>query len=172
MKNKIEMKFIIISIVWLVLQFIIISAATATPAEEFKKYALRAQLLEIVYGVPASIQLAQSYCETRHGKADPIGTVYNNWFAIMDFKSDYWEYGSGEALNWNKTKYYIWRRYSSPLISWIDHAYFLYLHNPEHRYKPYIYWIKYPVKYGRSGYWIKIQRTILKYNLQKYDIYK
>lgn len=164
-------KFIIASILYIIWTFAVIRYAAASPAEDFKKYAFRAQVLEVLYGVPASVQLAQSFCETNHGRADTIGTLYNNWFSIMDFNTDYWELGSGPAMNWNKTRSENWRRYSYPLISWIDHAYFLWLYNPKYRYKDFLFWCDNPVRYGRRGYWRKIKKTILKYNLQKYDIF-
>lgn len=164
-------KFIIASILYLISIIGVITYASANTANEFKKYAFRAQVLEVIYGVPTSVQLAQSYCETHNGRADTIGTIYNNWFSIMDFKGDYWVFGNGRALNWNKTRSHIWRRYSFPIISWIDHAYFLWLHNPKYRYKDFLFWCDNPVRYGRRGYWKKIKKTILENNLQKYDVF-
>lgn len=150
----------------------------------FDKWASTAKVLQVITGVPASVQLAQAYCETNFGAKDTIGysresgersyrdTVgyyFNNHFAIMDFKNDYWEFGNNSANGCWGLRRYCWRWYIHPIVSWIDHAYFLWLHNPKHRHKSWQYWCNNPVRYGRKGYWGKIRRTIVRYNLYQYD---
>ena len=168
---------------------LILLIATNCHAQNFENYAFQAQVIEVFFGVPASIQLAQGYCETNFGAPDPggklctingkkvlvhsdtIGNHFNNIFAIMDFEGDYWTFGNGKAFGcWFKRRY-TWRKYQHQLLSWLDHAYYLILHNPDHWHKPWQYWCNNPVKYGRQGYWKKIKSTITKYNLGKYDVF-
>ena len=179
-------KFIISSILFIIWNCLVISYANAGTNNDFKSHALQAQVIQLFSGVPASVQLAHAYCETNFGARDTIGffdkklnriryldTIgyhYNNIFSIMDFENDYWKLGFGFAFNWDATKRYKWRRYAHPLISWIDHAYFFMTHNPTHLYRPWEYWCDNPVKYGKKGYWVKIKKTIIKYNLQRFDL--
>ena len=167
-----KQKFIIASILYLLSNILIISYAQANAKDDFKAHALQAQVIELFTGVPASIQLAQAYCETNFGAAKVIGTEFNNVFAIMDFDGDYWEFGNGQALGCWGRKMYTWRRYVHPIISWIDHAYFFTVHAKQQLGKPWHFWCDYPPKYSsHRKYWSKIRKTIIKYNLNKYDIY-
>jgi len=168
--TKIELKGYAIGALFLILQVFIIRSAKANQITDFDSHAPLAKVIQLFSGVPASVQLAQAYCETNFGRADTIGTMYNNVFAIMDFEGDYWEFGNGPALGcWGK-RTYIWRRYAHPTLSWIDHAYFFMVHNPSHLHKPWSYWCANPVRYGRRGYWNKIRKTIIEFGLDRYDL--
>lgn len=138
--------------------------------KDFKRYAPLAQFIQLFSGIPASVQLAQAFCETSFGRADTLGTLYYNVFAIKDFPGDYWEGGNGPMMDCYGIKSADWRRYVHPLISWLDHAYFLKTMNPNHCLKPWEYWCRNPVRYGSPGYWDKIAKTIKHYRLYKYDI--
>jgi hypothetical protein len=146
-------------------------SATSGFSQDFDKYIRIAQVIELFSGVPTSIQLSQGWNETAFGRADTIGTLYNNVFSIMDFDGDYWEFGNGRALGCWGRRSYVWRRYFHPLISWIDHAYFLMVHAPNHCGRDWRFWCDNPVRYGRRGYWKKIKKTIIQYKLNRFDIY-
>ena len=184
--KKIELKGYAIGALFLILQVFIIRSAKANQITDFDRHAPLAKVIQLFSGVPASVQLAQAYCETNFGARDTIGffdkklnriryldTIgyhYSNIFAIMDFEGDYWEFGSKPALGcWGK-RTYIWRRYAHPTLSWIDHAYFFMVHNPSHLHKPWWYWCANPVRYGRRGYWNKIRKTIIEFGLDRYDL--
>lgn len=167
---------------YFILLVIFLSKAQAGTDDVFQRHVLKAQILQYITGVPASIQLAQGWCETGFGRPDTIGyerdsvvryrdTVgyhFCNVFAIMDFPGDYYTGPSATAMGCYHRTTYTWRVYIHPIFSWIDHAYFLWLHNPSRRGKPWNYWIG--AKYGvRPEYWQKIKHTIEKYELYKYD---
>lgn len=163
-------KFILAFTLYLLSNILIISYAQAATKDDFKAHALQAQVIEYLTAVPASIQLAQAYCETNFGSAPVIGTEFNNVFAIMDFPNDYWTWGNGKALGcWGRTVY-TWRRYPHPIVSWLDHAYFLTLHAKSQLNRPWWFWCDFPPKYsGNKNYWPKIRQTIIKYKLYEYD---
>jgi hypothetical protein len=154
--------------------------------KEIPKHVFLAQCIELFTGLPASIQLAQAFCETGFGRPDTVGffdkklgrvrymdTIgyhYSNIFSIMDFEGDYWKFGNNKALNWDGTKTYTWRWYLHPVFSWFDHAYYMQVHHSGHCFKPWSYWIVNPVRYGHKGYWKTISKTIQKYRLDKYDL--
>jgi hypothetical protein len=168
--TKIEVKSYAIGVLFLIFQICLIRYAQAATNDDFKSHATQAKVIQIFTGVPASIQLAQAFCETNFGRADTIGNIYNNVFAIMDFDFDYWEGHNGKALGCWGRKSHTWRRYFHPLVSWLDHAYFFHVHAPNHIGKDWQYWCSNPPKYsGYSKYWAKIKRTIIKYKLYEYD---
>lgn len=165
MKNKI--------LVVLLTLLLAIPTAKSSPTikQYFGIYEQQAKWLYLFFGTPPSVQLAQAYCETKFGSPESgkIGYHFNNVFSIMDFENDYWIFGSDTAKGaWGKVTY-TWRVYPSRLIAWIDHAVFMWLYYPRHRFKPWQYWRDNPVKYGMKGYWKKIAKTIEEFELYKYD---
>ena len=164
-------KTIIASILFIIWNILVISYAQAATEDDFKAHALQAKVIHLLTGVPASIQLAQAYCETNFGKAEGIGTDLNNVFAIMDFPNDYWEFGNKKLLGAYGRYIYTWRDYIHPIVSWIDHAYFFTVHAKFQLCKNWQFWCSNPPRYsGHPDYWSKIKRTIIKYKLYNHDI--
>ena len=154
----------------IIFNFCLILQLNAAPKDDIKAHVLQAQIIHLFSGVPASIQLAQAYCETKFGQAQGIGTDLNNVFAIMDFPNDYWEFGNKKLLGAYGRNTYTWRDYIHPIISWIDHAYFFTVHAKKQLGKDWKFWCSNPPKYSNhKDYWPKIKRTILKYKLYQYD---
>lgn len=144
--------------------------AFAGPKEDFEALAPFARKCEFWFGVPASIQLAQAFSETNFGRADTIGTLYNNWFAIMAIEGDGWNGPKGKMLGAYKKRVFVWRAYWLPIFSWLDYLLFMHEHASRLLYKPSKAWIADPPKYGASHYWQRIRRNIQRYDLTQYDV--
>lgn len=140
------------------------------PVPEFEQYAWCAQVLFFIDGVPPSVRLAQAFCETNFGKADTIGTIYNNWFSIKDYPEDSWKGKSGPMMDCFGISVCIWRWYVTPLQCWLDHSRYMRENAPPgHAFNDWIYWVTHPMKYGWDKYWQRISNTIKIYKLYKYD---
>jgi flagellum-specific peptidoglycan hydrolase FlgJ len=140
---------------------LIFSLFTANPYSDYiSEVKLGAQILEYITGVPTSIQLAQAIYESAGGKSN-IAKKANNHFGIR----------CGD--NWNGERYKsrsgCWRKYSSALDSYIDHAAYLQHYYPNACGKDWQHWVKYCKGYGGANYWQKIGKIIKQYNLDKYD---
>lgn len=136
----------------------------------FNQHATKAKIVYFFTGIPPSIQLAQAFNETGIGSsiAGPIVNECNNVFAIRYYPGQGWTI-YGLALDAYKTKKFKWRKYPSKLISWLDYAVFMLIHGKRNLWRSWRHWIDNPVKYGGRGYWQRVERTILKYKLYKYD---
>lgn len=140
------------------------------PESLFKVYAPVARAFQVWKGVPASIQLAQAYQETKFGQADTIGTIYCNWFAVMAIDGDDWQGRSGAMLGCYKRKIYRWRWYNNPLECWQDYIRHMTKHGKRNLWQPWTVWVANPPRYASSGYWDRIRATIEKYELWRYDL--
>lgn len=140
------------------------------PESLFEVYAPVARAFQAWKGVPASIQLAQAYQETKFGQADTIGTIYCNWFAVMAIDGDGWQGRSGPMLGCYKRKIYHWRWYSHPLECWQDYIRHMAKYGKRNLWQPWTAWVADPPRYAGSGYWDKIRATIEKYELWRYDL--
>ena len=124
------------------------------------EHLLTAKLLEQAYGVPVSVQFAQAIEESGAGRSN-IAKKANNHFGIR----------CGD--NWQLDKYYsktgCWRKYPSVQASWIDHARYISKYYPNAMHKPYTFYASLE-GYGGKGYWRKIDKTIKRYKLYKYDL--
>lgn len=160
-------KGILYCILFIIFQIALIRVASGQN-NDFERWAPMAKVIHFCTGIPASVQLAQAFNETNFGRADTIGKMYNNVFAIMDFENDYWVFHSAPALGcWGRHTYQ-WRVYFHPIISWIDHAIFMRVHNAHLIGKSWKQWMS--AKYsGWNKYWGRIEDIILKYKLYKYD---
>jgi flagellum-specific peptidoglycan hydrolase FlgJ len=125
-----------------------------------EKYLPIAERYESECGIPVSIQIAQAIAESGGGKSN-IGKVANNHFGIMAFSN--WRGKVYKSTSGN------WRKYDSVEDSYSDHAEFLYEHYQHAVGKPASYWIKNCGGYGSKGYWLKLNKVILMYDLYKYD---
>lgn len=148
----------------------------------FKKYANSAMEAQNLYGIPASITLAQGALESSWGQSG-LTVKANNFFGIKDFPNDYWVGEQYVAMTKEQATvgYYSlkqpFRKYKTPADSFADHARFLLTYD---RYKPlfsldvndYEGWAKGLKSAGYATdnlYPSKLINMIKMYNLTQYD---
>jgi flagellum-specific peptidoglycan hydrolase FlgJ len=125
------------------------------------KYYPVAKVCEYIYGVPTSIQLAQALAESGGG-VSYIGKHSNNHFGIKyypeAFRGDcFTDRAGGE-----------WRKYSTVIQGYFDHAFFLAFHYKQATFKDYKFWAMLR-GYGAGNYWQHIGKIVKHYKLQKLD---
>lgn len=104
--------------------------AKLAPKDFFDKYANYAMDTQNLKGVPADITLAQAALESGWGGSS-LTVKANNFFGIKDFPNDDWHYENYaiSTAEYGNSGYYNivakFRKYKSPLDSFIDHANFL-----------------------------------------------
>lgn len=120
------------------------------------KYYPIAKICEYIYGVPAEIQLAQALVESGGGRSY-ISMHSNNHFGIRYFPEAF----RGECFT--DRAGVEWRKYSTVIEGYIDHAKFLYYHYKSVCHKPYQEWARLR-GYGEScKYWqhiVKVAKDI------------
>ena len=150
--------------------FLSLQAKSQTPKDYFEAYAPWAQLVSVMTGIPPSVQLAQAFNETYFGQADTIGRLYNNAFAIKALEGDGWSGKTGTMLDAYGQRVCTWRVYEHIFEAWIDYTEIVKLNAPAgHFWRPWCYWVDNPIKYGGRGYWNRVQTTIEKYELYRFD---
>ena len=129
--------------------------------EYITKYYPVAKVCEFIYGIPTSVQLAQALAESGGG-VSYIGKHSNNHFGIKyypaAFKGDYFTDRSGCK----------WRKYSTVLEGYVDHAVFLANNYKQATFKGYKVWSMLH-GYGAGNYWQHIGKIIERYKLQNLD---
>ena len=132
-----------------------------TQTEYITKYYPVAKFCEYIYGVPTSIQLAQAIAESNGGKSY-IGKHSNNHFGIRYYPETY----NGDCFT--DRAGFEWRKYSTVVQGYIDHAYFLSSHYKQATFKGYKVW-QMLRGYGAGNYWQNIGKVIEHYKLEKLD---
>lgn len=130
-------------------------------AEYITKYYPVAKICEYIYGVPTSIQLAQALAESGGG-VSYIGKHSNNHFAIRYYKETY----NGDYFTDRAGVH--WRKYSTVVQGYFDHAFFLAFHYKQATFKNYKTWALLR-GYGAGNYWRHIGKVIEHYKLEKLD---
>ena len=124
--------------------------------EYITKYYPVAKVCEYIYGVPAEIQLAQALVESGGGRSY-ISMHSNNHFGIRYFPEAF----RGECFTDRAGME--WRKYSTVIEGYIDHARFLNYHYKSVCHKPYKEWARL-IGYGWSSkYWqhiVKVAKDI------------
>lgn len=156
--------------------------AKLPPTEFFKKYADYAMKTQNLFGVPASVTLAQAALESGWGGSS-LTVMANNFFGIKDFPNDEW-HAENYAIStgeYGSSGYYTivakFRKYKSPLDSFNDHASFL-LKNSNYKklfaldikdYKGWCNGLKAAGYATAPNYGTTLITMIEKYGLTKYD---
>lgn len=135
-----------------------------TQEEYIQKHLFKAKILEILTGIPTSLQLAQSLVETGGGQSY-IAKHSNNHFGIKYFPG---------AKSFTQT-FFIdrrqvkWRSYVNTWHSYIDHALFLCNHYPQLRYQSVTSCNQLKGYGGKANYWLYIHSLIHRKKLNQYD---
>lgn len=132
--------------------------------EYIQKHLFKAKILEILTGIPTSLQLAQSLVETGGGKSY-IAKHSNNHFGIKYFPNAI-SYTNTFFIDRRQVK---WRSYINTWHSFIDHALFLSHHYPQLRYQSVTTCNQLKGYGGKANYWSYINSLIHRKKLHQYD---
>lgn len=123
---------------------------------------LNAKICEIVFGIPASVQIAQGIIESGGGQSY-IGKEANNHFGMKHYSKDC-SYITTES----GTK---WKAFSTVFFGYWVHAKFLSEHYTSGCHKSAAYWANFK-GYGGFAYWKHIHKIIKQQKLEKYDLHR
>ena len=142
------------------MSFLFLSLNIPKPYQRYiERYKTTAKLLHHTTGVPPSVQFAQAILESGGGRSN-IAQDARNHFGLRC--GDNWK---GER---HYTKSGCWRCYSSPVMSFADHAEFLCEYYPDAMGKNWEYYGSLK-GYGGEGYWKEVVKVIRMYQLYLLD---
>jgi hypothetical protein len=143
----------------------IILALSSVPETSYKEYCrsnlLAAKLGQMLYGVPISIQFAQSIAESGGGRSY-IAKSSNNHFGIRYYAKEF----SGDCFTDRAGQN--WRSYCLVFFGYLDHAAFISKHYPNACWGNYTRF-KALSGYGGDKYWRKITKLVQTQKLAIYD---